>query len=85
MWAFMGRWASTNHVDLRDKQGLKQAEQAWDDYLEAQCSCSDPKYQGAIPIEQECTTITNCEICGTLSTEPLCTTCQVLYPETTGN
>jgi hypothetical protein len=74
MWAYMGRWAANNGVDLRTKEGLKQAEQAWDYHLESQCSCSDP-------IDQECTTITNCEICGTLSTEPLCTTCQVLYPE----
>jgi len=78
MWAFMGRWASTNHVDLRDKQGLKQAEQAWDDYLEAQCSCSDP-------IEQDKPQVVgNCSICGTMadtSETSLCTTCQILYPE----
>ena len=79
MWAFMGRWAANNGVDLRTKDGLIQAERAWDYHLEAQCSCSDPIEQ--VPVE----VITNCEICGTLSTQPMCTTCQVLYPESTGN
>ena len=79
MWAYMGRWAANNGVDLRTKEGLKQAEQAWDYHLESQCSCSDPIEQDD-PKE----TVGCCTMCGavTLTTHSeMCTTCQVLYPE----